>query len=144
MAIPSKNGHAEQISSPHSKSENAQKKREFMQLAKMVLGPAGQKSAEAERLAVSPVVEKFKGLLAGMKKMLAPVAGEQKNALTVSGRVSLGPKKSLLLVEVRGQSFLVAMSGDSTPALMAVPENPAHEQGGTKKQAMVRKGRTSC
>jgi flagellar biogenesis protein FliO len=114
-----------------------------MQLAEMVLGPAGQKTAEAERVVVSPAVERLRSLFVWVKKLLAPVAGEQRNPLTVAGRVSLGPKKSLVLVEVRGQSFLVAMSGDSTPVLMAVPEG-SQEQDGEKRRSVVRKGRTSC
>jgi flagellar biogenesis protein FliO len=114
-----------------------------MQLAEMVLGPAGQKTAEVEQVVVSPV-DRLKSLFVWVKKLLAPVAGEQRNPLTVSGRVSLGPKKSLVLVEVRGQSFLIAMSGDSTPALMAVPETSQQEQDGEKRRSVVRKGRTSC
>jgi flagellar biogenesis protein FliO len=111
-----------------------------MQIAEMVLGPASQGVAVAKRPPMPPIVEKAKNLLARLRKLVIPVTSEQKDALTISGRVSLGPKKSLVLVEVRGQSILVAMSGDSTPALMAIQEATSLEQ---KKQT-VRKGRTSC
>ncbi len=117
-----------------------------MQIAEMVLGPASQEVAGMRQVAapVPPIVEKLRSLLTWLKKKFASAAGEQKNALTISGRVSLGPKKSLVLVEVRGQSFLVAMSGDSTPALMAVPESSQAEEALVKKRSTVRKGRTSC
>lgn len=115
-----------------------------MQIAEMVLGPATQEVASVRRMATPPIIEKLSSLLGWLKKRFAVAAGEQKNALTVSGRVSLGPKKSLVLVEVRGQSFLVAMSGDSTPAVVAVPENAQPEQAIVKKRQTVRKGSTDC
>lgn len=116
-----------------------------MQIAEMVLGPAGQPMPAVKQPPMPPIVEKLKGLLARIKKVVTPVAGQQKAALTISGRVNLGPKKSLVLVEVHGQSILVAMSGDSTPALMAISEAGQLEQAEGKKRQTVRKGRTtSC
>lgn len=116
-----------------------------MQIAEMVLGPAGQTPAVVKQQPpMPPIVEKIRNLLLRVKKLVAPMSGEQKAALTISGRVSLGPKKSLVLVEVHGQSILVAMSGDSTPALMAISDASQIDQAEPKKRPTVRKGRTSC
>ena len=41
--------------------------------------------------------------------------------LRVAGRISLGPKKSLVLVECRGRQVLLAMSGDAVTPVMELP-----------------------
>jgi len=46
-------------------------------------------------------------------------AGEA--ALRVEGRISLGPKKSLVLVDCRGRQVLLAVSGDTVTPLMEMP-----------------------
>lgn len=120
-----------------------------MQIAELVLGAAAQHQpvATPAPAQVSPALQILKNLLDRVKKIIAPAAGEHKNALTVSGRVSLGPKKSVVLVEVHGQSFLIAMSGDSTPAMMAIPEQnelAAEDESGKKRSSVARKGRVSC
>ncbi|MGA7524130.1 MAG: flagellar biosynthetic protein FliO [Acidobacteriaceae bacterium] len=43
-------------------------------------------------------------------------AGEA--ALRVEGRISLGPKKSLVLVDCRGRQVLLALSGDTVTPVM--------------------------
>ena len=46
-------------------------------------------------------------------------AGEA--ALRVEGRIHLGPKKSLVLVECRGRQVLLAVSGDGVTPVMELP-----------------------
>lgn len=42
-------------------------------------------------------------------------------ALRVEGRISLGPKKSLVLVDCRGRQVLLAVSGDAVTPVMELP-----------------------
>lgn len=42
-------------------------------------------------------------------------------ALRVEGRITLGPKKSLVLVECRGRQVLLAVSGDAITPVMELP-----------------------
>jgi flagellar biogenesis protein FliO len=56
----------------------------------------------------------------GMVKVQA--AGEA--ALRVEGRISLGPKKSLVLVNCRGREVLLAMSGDAVTPVMELARRP--------------------
>jgi len=44
-------------------------------------------------------------------------------ALRVAGRISLGPKKSLVLVECRGRQVLLAVSGDAVTPVMELPRS---------------------
>lgn len=115
-----------------------------MQIAEMILGSAAQKPAPMVRPPMPPIVEKAKRLLVWIKKLATPVTGEQKNALAVTGKISLGPKKTLVMVEARGQSFLIAMSGDSTPAFMPLSEALPEERPAARKRQSVRKGNPSC
>jgi flagellar biogenesis protein FliO len=46
-------------------------------------------------------------------------AGEA--ALRVEGRINLGPKKSLVLVDCRGRQVLLAVTGDAVTAVMELP-----------------------
>ncbi len=115
-----------------------------MQIAEMILGPGTQKPATIVRPPMPPIVEKVKSLLLWIKKLASPVTGEQKNALAITGRVSLGPKKTLVMVEARGQAFLIAMSGDSTPAFMALPEATPDDKPAVRKRPLARKGNPSC
>jgi flagellar biogenesis protein FliO len=41
--------------------------------------------------------------------------------LRVEGRISLGPKKSLVLVDCRGREVLLAISGDAVTPVMELP-----------------------
>ena len=41
--------------------------------------------------------------------------------LRVAGRISLGPKKSLVLVECQGRQVLLAVSGDAVTPVMQIP-----------------------
>jgi flagellar biogenesis protein FliO len=41
--------------------------------------------------------------------------------LRIEGRISLGPKKSLVLVDCRGREILLAVSGDTVTPLMELP-----------------------
>ena len=44
--------------------------------------------------------------------------------LRVEGRISLGPKKSLVLVDCRGRQVLLAVSGDAVTPVMELPRRP--------------------
>lgn len=61
-------------------------------------------------------------------------------ALRVESRMSLGPKKSLVLVNCRGREVLLAVSGDSITAVMDMGEPSA----GTKKIPGTRRLATSA
>jgi len=51
--------------------------------------------------------------------MSLPTAGEM--PIRLEGRLSLGPKKSLVLVNCRGKSVLLALGGESITPVMEVP-----------------------
>ncbi|MGA8110102.1 MAG: flagellar biosynthetic protein FliO [Acidobacteriaceae bacterium] len=51
--------------------------------------------------------------------MSLPTAGEI--PIRVEGRLSLGPKKSLVLVNCRGKSVLLALGGEAITPVMEVP-----------------------
>ncbi len=55
----------------------------------------------------------MRGLVKARTGMEAP--------LRVEGRISLGPKKSLVLVECRGRQVLLAVSGDAVTTVMELP-----------------------
>jgi hypothetical protein len=55
--------------------------------------------------------------------MSLPTAGEM--PIRLEGRLSLGPKKSLVLVNCRGKSVLLALGGE---AIMPVMEVPVHRR----------------
>lgn len=51
--------------------------------------------------------------------MSLPTAGEM--PIRLEGRLSLGPKKSLVLVNCRGKSVLLALGGEAITPVMEVP-----------------------
>ena len=51
--------------------------------------------------------------------MSLPTAGEV--PIRLEGRLSLGPKKSLVLVHCRGKSVLLALGGEMIAPIMEVP-----------------------
>ncbi len=51
--------------------------------------------------------------------MSLPTAGEM--PIRLEGRLSLGPKKSLVLVNCRGKSVLLALGSESITPVMEVP-----------------------
>ncbi len=59
-------------------------------------------------------------LLRWIRGMAKARAGEDA-PLRVEGRISLGPKKSLVLVDCRGRQVLLAVSGDAVTPLMELP-----------------------
>lgn len=55
-----------------------------------------------------------------MRGLVKARAGVE-SALRVEGRISLGPKKSLVLVDCRGRQVLLAVTGDAVTPLMELP-----------------------
>lgn len=55
-----------------------------------------------------------------MRGLVKARAGAE-SPLRVEGRISLGPKKSLVLVECRGRQVLLAVSGDAVTPVMELP-----------------------
>jgi hypothetical protein len=53
------------------------------------------------------------------KLMSLPTAGEM--PIRLEGRLNLGPKKSLVLVNCRGKSVLLAMGSETITPIMEVP-----------------------
>jgi flagellar biogenesis protein FliO len=51
--------------------------------------------------------------------MSLPTAGEM--PIRLEGRLNLGPKKSLVLVNCRGKSVLLAVGGEAITPVMEVP-----------------------
>ncbi|MFZ0632235.1 MAG: flagellar biosynthetic protein FliO [Acidobacteriaceae bacterium] len=60
------------------------------------------------------------GCLRWMRGMVKARAGTE-GALRVEGRISLGPKKSLVLVNCLGRQVLLAVSGDAVTPVMELP-----------------------
>jgi flagellar biogenesis protein FliO len=56
-------------------------------------------------------------LLRRVRGLVGARSGEE-SPLRVEGRISLGPKKSLVLVDCRGREVLLAISGDAVTPVM--------------------------
>lgn len=70
----------------------------------------------------------FARILAGLRRLLrAPAASDA--ALHIEARVSLGPKKSLVLVNCCGKYLLMAVSGDTIVPVADVPKQRRAKQG---------------
>lgn len=60
------------------------------------------------------------GTWLGWMRGLAKTRSGGEAALRLQGRISLGPKKSLVLVECRGREVLLAVSGEAVTTVMDV------------------------
>jgi hypothetical protein len=90
---------------------------------------AAEGSAKAMSLVLSPVFDGSAPMprpswtmrlgLWLRRLMSLPTAGEV--PIRLEGRLSLGPKKSLVLVNCRGKSVLLAVGGDAITPVMEVP-----------------------
>lgn len=61
----------------------------------------------------SPLVDNLRRLLVFFRRRIARAATAPERALAVEDRVTVGTKKSLLVVRCHGQRFLVGVSADA-------------------------------
>jgi flagellar biogenesis protein FliO len=74
----------------------------------------------------SPLFERLSRAVHLLVKRLVPAANSAERTLAVEDRVTLGPKKSLVVVRCRGQRFLIAISADTFgPMIELAPSRPA-------------------
>lgn len=79
-------------------------------------------------------VRLFAGLQAGLQRLLrAPAAGDA--PLRLEARLSLGPKKSLVLVNCCGKRMLLALSGDTIAPIADLPK-PGRAKAARGKEAV--------
>jgi len=68
----------------------------------------------------------------GWLRRFRSAAARGDTLLSLEGRVSLGPKKALMLVNCCGKRVLVAVSGDSVTPILELPRPKRGGKAGTR------------
>lgn len=68
----------------------------------------------------TPLARHLREVFHKLLRRFISVASTDQRALAVEDRVSLGPKKSLVLVRCQGQRFLIASAGDTIGPIIEV------------------------
>jgi flagellar biogenesis protein FliO len=78
-------------------------------------------AARLPELAQSPpLAPHFRGALRRLLRRFTSAPNSTERLLAVEDRVTLGPKKALLLVRCHGRRFLIATAGDTIGPIMEV------------------------
>lgn len=83
-------------------------------------------------------VRHLRGVFHKLLRRFISVASTDQRALAIEDRVSIGPKKSLLLVRCHGQRYLIASTGDTIGPVIEVA-TPKSNRRATKPVSKERK-----
>lgn len=82
-----------------------------------------------------PLVRNLRRAVRWLMGRFIPAARTAERALAVEDRVTIGPKKSLVVVRCRGQRFLVAAAGDTIGPIIEIAGEVAGEIAAPKSSA---------
>jgi flagellar biogenesis protein FliO len=68
-------------------------------------------------------------------KRISPAAGCAERVLAVEERVTIGPKKAMVLVRCHGQRFLVATAGDTVGPFIEITSPKASRRPRREREA---------
>ncbi len=83
----------------------------------------------------SPLAQHLRKAVLGLLKIFASSTDAAERALAVEERVTIGPKKSLLVVRCHGQRFLVATAGDTIGPLVEISSPRAVRRSRKEREA---------
>ena len=83
----------------------------------------------------SPLAGQIRKAARWLVQRVSPSAGTAERVLAVEERVSIGPKKMLLLVRCHNQKFLVATAGDGVGPIIEVTSAKAVRRSGKERKA---------
>jgi flagellar biogenesis protein FliO len=83
----------------------------------------------------SPLAQHLQKAVRWLLKKFVSSAGATERALAVEERVTIGPKKSLLVVRCHGQRFLVATAGDTVGPLVEIASPKAARRSRKEREA---------
>lgn len=76
-----------------------------------------------------PAGDSWAGRVLGWLRRIARPVGAADAPLHIVARLSLGPKKSLVLVSCCGRRLLLSLSGDTIAPLMEIPKTTRRKGG---------------
>lgn len=80
----------------------------------------------------SPLAANIRKAGRWLVQRIAPAVGTAERVLAVEERISIGPKKALVLIRCHDQQFLVATAGDNVGPIMEIPSKKTVRRSGKK------------
>lgn len=85
--------------------------------------------------AMSPFVRHLQSGVRWLFQRISPAAADAKRALVVEERVTIGPKKAMVLVRCHAQRFLVATAGDTVGPFIEIDAPKAGRRPRREREA---------
>lgn len=84
---------------------------------------------------ISPLARQVRKAARWLVQRVSPSAGATERVLAVEERVSIGPKKMLVLIRCHNQRFLVATAGDTVGPMIEIAPRKCVRRSGKERNA---------
>lgn len=82
-----------------------------------------------------PLAKHLRNALLWLIRRASPAAARAERTLAIEERVSIGPKKSLVVVRCHGQRFLIATAGDTVGPFIEIAQPKAARRARREREA---------